>query len=409
MNETASNPLHSPPLSIREFMTEWVVRDIDLCIGCNRCMVACPVSKEHFNIGELNLATSQDTDVSPIIRDFAFNCVQCGRCVPVCPAGARRDYMVLFIKHKLRETKPSAYRDYLKIKGPFISGPGRLKQKVYASTQKLVNRGLAPFMETAVPTIYHPSPANWDHSSSPLPSSDHGGLLFYPGCYIYNTYLTRRQIRLLNHVGEPFSILGGLNTCCGVPQLLQGEFDLADRCLDSLHTKIMKARPKIIVTSCAECLEALLRIKAKHHEDFEVLTVLEYLMRHRDRFPEVKLRKKVTLHDSCRITRKYHLGQTPREALDRFCERVEMEESGQGTICCYYWNFGHDPANEEHRQDRIRSAQEVADVMVCDCISCYEKYEEYDRDGFEVLDVLQLFEEAIEKGAGNIESGGDAP
>ena len=359
-------------------MTDWVARDIDLCIGCDQCMKACPVSKGPFTIGELNLATSSGTEVPDIIRDFAFNCVQCGRCVPVCPVGARRDYMVLFIKHKLRDSKPGIYRDYLKIKGPFLSGAGRLQQKIYSLAQKLMHRDLAPFMEAGISD-----------------SSPKRRLLFYPGCYIYNTTLTRRQIRLLEHVREPFSILGGLNTCCGVPQLLQGEFDLADDCLDSLHGKIMKADPRIIVTSCAECLEALLRIRAKHHGDFEVLTVLEYLLRHPERFPEVKLRGKVTLHDSCRMTRRYHRGSSPRAALDRFCQRVEMEERGPGTMCCYYWNFGHDPGNEKHRRQRIDAAKDIAEAMACDCVSCYEKYHTFGDDGFEVLDILKLFEEAM--------------
>ena len=410
------------------------------------------MSKEHFTIGELNHATGPGTDVPKNIRDFTFNCVQCGRCVPVCPAGARRDYMVLFIKHKLRDVLPSEYRNYLSMKGPFVSTAGKLQQRIYSSVQKMKYRDLAPFMETTRP-IPAPVPSRRSHSTSsasPTPSSSSSSfssvspssssssfspspssssssfssstlppsyspdnssptlshpsdtspppssLLFYPGCYIYNTTLTRRQIRLLGHIGESYVVLGGLTTCCGVPQLLQGEFDLADRCLDSLHEKIMKARPKIIVTSCAECLEALLRIRAKHHEDFEVLSVLEYLMRHADRFPKVKLRGKVTLHDSCRITRRYHRGDSTREAIDRFCDRVEMEDSGQGTMCCYYWNFGHDPANRDNRWRRIHSAKDVAEAIACDCISCYEKYESFSDDSLEVLDVLQLFEEAID-------------
>jgi Fe-S oxidoreductase len=375
-----------------EYMTEWVLRDIEFCIGCNRCMDACPVSKEPFTIGELNLATSPEGNLPNSIREFALNCVQCGRCVPVCPAGARRDYMVLFIKCRLPGNLPSRAEHYLKIKGPFVSGLGKLQQRVYSSTQKVIHRDLAPYMESEI-----------------ADDAPKGGLLFYPGCYIYNTKLTRRQMRLLEHVGEPFSVLAGLNTCCGVPQLVLGEFYLADQCLDSLHRRIMKARPKTIVTSCAECLEALLRIRAKHHESFEVLSVLEYLLRNIDRFPEVKLRGKVTLHDSCRMTRKYHRGSAPRAVLDRFCESVEMENSGQDTMCCYYWNLEHDPANTEHRLDRIRSARKIADTMACDCISCFEKYESFSGNGFEVLDILQLFEESIEHSrsmVGEIETGG---
>ena len=366
-------PSHTKP-TINEFMTRWVSRDIDLCIGCNRCMEACPVSKEHFSIGELNVATEVGTEVPESIREFAWNCVQCGRCVPVCPAGARRDYMVLFIKHKLRGQKPKSYEKYLNIKGPFLGSLGRIEQKLYVVAQKAKHRDIARFMET-------------------LPS-EKAPVLFYPGCYVYNTELVRRSLLLLDHVGEPYAVLAGLSTCCGVPQLLQGEFELADNCIDSLHEKIKKSAPTTVITACAECFEALLRIRAKFDEEFEVLTVAEYLLRYIDRFPEIALREKLTLHDSCRITRRYKRGGAAREMLSRFGEFVEMENARDATMCCYHWNHGHDPANVSHRRHRLAEAKECAPTMVCDCITCYEEYIEPDT-GVEVLELLQLFEEAL--------------
>ena len=371
--------------SIRETMGRWVKKDIDLCIGCNRCMEACPVSKEKFTIGQLNHATEEGTRVPARIKTFAFNCVQCGRCVPVCPAGARRDYMVLFLRHKLKAEKPRAYTKYLAMKGPFVSGMGKGKQKIYATTRKLANRDLASFMET-----------------TPSKRTD---VLFYPGCYVYNTNVVRRTLKLLRHVGVPHEVLGGLNSCCGVPQLLQGEFELADRCLDALHERVMKSSPKVVITACAECLEALLRIKLKFREDFEVLTVVEYLLRHIDRFPEIRLREKVTLHDSCRVTRRYRRGGAARQAIARFAKLEEMENSGSETMCCYYWNQGHDPANETHRLQRLEEAKTQAKTMVCDCISCYERYIKPDA-GVEVIELLQLFEEALDSSLTKAGGGG---
>ncbi len=365
--------------SIREFMEEWVSRDIDLCIGCNKCMDACPVSKEPFTIGELNYATETGSEVPDRIREFAFNCVQCGRCVPVCPAGARRDYMVLYIKHKLRRSRPKEYMNYLTVKGPGKHGMELVKQKLYSNFQKIKHRDLSGFMET-------------------IPSKKMK-VLFYPGCYIYLPGVIRRTIKVLDQVGEPMNILGGLATCCGVPQLLQGDFDLADEYIDRLHAKIMTSEPEVVITGCAECLEALFRIKAKHGAEFEALTVVEYLLRHSEKFPLEKIRGKVTLHDSCRITRRYNRGEAAREALGYFTDFVEMKNSGEKTLCCYYWNMGYDDANEKNRKKRIGEAGDVAPVMACDCISCYERYKEAE-GGVEVIDILELFEEAIEKWRG---------
>jgi len=372
--------------TIKEFMVEWVSRDIELCIGCKRCMEACPVTKKHFGIGELNHATEVGTGVPESIKEFAWNCVQCGRCVPVCPAGARRDYMVLFIKHKLRGEAPRSYKRYLAIKGPFPGIPGKIGQTIYAMTQKRKHRGLARFMETL------------PREKTPL--------LFYPGCYVYVADVMKRTLRLLDHVGKPYAVLGGLTTCCGIPQLLHGEFELADRCLDALHEKIMPGDPSIIITACAECFEALLRIKAKFGEDFEVLTVAEYLLRHADRFPAVRVREKVTLHDSCRLARRYRKGNVAREVVARFAGLEEMERTRENTMCCYYWNHDLDPANHQHRVERTAEAGRKAQAMVCDCISCYDEYIKDDY-GIEIIELLHLFEESLETGAGR--KGGTTP
>jgi len=362
-------------VSIKEFMSEWASKDIDLCIGCNRCMEACPVSKEPFTIAELNYCTEPATIVSSKIREFAFNCVQCGRCIPVCPAGARRDYMVQYIKHKLKKTKPSEYKRYLSMKGPFLNTSSRLKQKAFTKIKKIGTRDLASFMETT--------------------PSKKTSVLFYPGCYIYNTNVIRRTLKLLDHIDASYSVLGGLTTCCGVPQLIQGEYDIADQCLDSLHEKIMKSEPEIVITGCAECLEALLRIKEKYDETFEALTVIEYLMRYIDKFPRVKIRDKVTLHDSCRISRRYTRGKSARDAISRFSNFVEMKNVKKTTMCCYYWNMEYDKANANNRTKRLNEAKEHAPTMACDCVSCFEKYGKVDKD-VEVIDILQLFEEAID-------------
>jgi Fe-S oxidoreductase len=202
-------------------------------------------------------------------------------------------------------------------------------------------------------------------------------------------------------VGVPYQVVGGIGTCCGIPQLVQGELELAEQCLDDLHGKIMVSAPEIIVTGCAECLEALLRIKAKFGEDYRVLSVTEYLMMHIDRFPDLKVRGKVTLHDSCRIARRYRRGDAARLAINRFAELEEVERNRDSTMCCYHWNHDHDPGNLKHRVDRFTEAKKAAPVMACDCLTCLEEFEkvEYDRKGLELIDVVQLFEEAMDAGA----------
>lgn len=75
--------------------------EIDMCIGCDRCMRACPVPlSSQVSIADLNHATSTP-DVAPHVARFTHECVMCGSCVPVCPVDNHRDLLMLSLKQRL--------------------------------------------------------------------------------------------------------------------------------------------------------------------------------------------------------------------------------------------------------------------------------------------------------------------
>jgi CRP-like cAMP-binding protein/NAD-dependent dihydropyrimidine dehydrogenase PreA subunit len=75
--------------------------EIDMCIGCDRCMRVCPVPlSSTVNIADLNLATISDV-VAPHVARFTDECVMCGSCVPVCPVNNHRDLLMLSLKQRL--------------------------------------------------------------------------------------------------------------------------------------------------------------------------------------------------------------------------------------------------------------------------------------------------------------------
>ncbi len=77
------------------------------CIGCNDCLLACPVPQSRLvTIGELNAAVHLPTIDAPNVVDFVAACTQCRQCVPVCPADIDRADMVLFNKMKVEDTLP---------------------------------------------------------------------------------------------------------------------------------------------------------------------------------------------------------------------------------------------------------------------------------------------------------------
>ena len=86
---------------VESFTEEEVRFEIDMCIGCDRCMRACPVPlSAQVRIADLNRATLSD-DIPPHIQRFTDECVMCGSCVSVCPVDNHRDLLMLSLKERL--------------------------------------------------------------------------------------------------------------------------------------------------------------------------------------------------------------------------------------------------------------------------------------------------------------------
>lgn len=80
---------------------EQVQFELDMCIGCDRCMRVCPVPlSSQVSIADLNSATATP-DVAPHVARFTHECVMCGSCVPVCPVDNHRDLLMLSLKQRL--------------------------------------------------------------------------------------------------------------------------------------------------------------------------------------------------------------------------------------------------------------------------------------------------------------------
>ncbi|MEO8973870.1 MAG: cyclic nucleotide-binding domain-containing protein [Ktedonobacteraceae bacterium] len=87
--------------NLRPFTEEEVRFEIDMCIGCDRCMRACPVPlSAQVTISDLNRATVSDV-IAPHVARFTDECVMCGSCVPVCPVDNHRDLLMLSLKQRL--------------------------------------------------------------------------------------------------------------------------------------------------------------------------------------------------------------------------------------------------------------------------------------------------------------------
>jgi CRP-like cAMP-binding protein/Fe-S-cluster-containing hydrogenase component 2 len=85
-----------------------VEREVMACIGCNDCLLACPLPEKQFvSIAELNAGVLAERIRNRNVAAFVNACTQCQQCVPVCPADLHRADMVLWNKMKVEDAAPN--------------------------------------------------------------------------------------------------------------------------------------------------------------------------------------------------------------------------------------------------------------------------------------------------------------
>ena len=77
-----------------------VGQEIQACIGCNECLLACPAVAEPITIDVLNRETLSGEVSAPVARVGRAG-DKCGACVCPCPVGLHRDAMMMWLKVRL--------------------------------------------------------------------------------------------------------------------------------------------------------------------------------------------------------------------------------------------------------------------------------------------------------------------
>src|SRR5689334_23157559 len=96
------------PADYFDQLREQVEREVMACIGCNDCLLACPLPEKQFvSIAELNAGVLAERIKNRNVAAFVNACTQCQQCVPVCPADLHRADMVLWNKMKVEDATPN--------------------------------------------------------------------------------------------------------------------------------------------------------------------------------------------------------------------------------------------------------------------------------------------------------------
>jgi Fe-S oxidoreductase len=327
---------------------------LDNCIGSNECMEVCPVNRLGVNQNELDSVLVSGVWTERV-QTFVTECVQCGDCTLACPAGVQRDHMVLMLKSML-PTIPNAWKKYYQLKG-------RQDQSLLISLFNIYGR-----LQVG-PLGKHVDKAKLEQKS----------LLFYFGCYVFSpSKAPAATLKLADRIGLDYEVLAGVRSCCGWPQYLSGRMGYGQQMISHLQELIEEVQPETIVSGCAECYAALMRLKKKTGASWTPLTTPDWLLRHADELSWTKFDYPIAIHDSCHITKKFGKPDPARQILSRMADLVEIAETPEDCTCCGYYNIhANHELNEGITHDKLDLvAQKGAEGMACECVTCWESFQE---------------------------------
>jgi Fe-S oxidoreductase/FAD/FMN-containing dehydrogenase len=173
---------------------------------------------------------------------------------------------------------------------------------------------------------------------------------YFAGCtasYVEND-IALATVRLLDAAGVDFTYTGEKESCCGIPMLVAGKWDVFEETFRK-NLKVMKqAGVDTVIASCPACnmmwrqvypawaekLGIEYGITAKHYS--EVLA--EKIKSGELLFPSKEKQKAVTVtwHDSCHIGRASGVYEPPREVIQAIpgVHLVEMQHNREAAHCC---------------------------------------------------------------------------
>jgi Fe-S oxidoreductase len=152
--------------------------------------------------------------------------------------------------------------------------------------------------------------------------------------------ITKAIVRILDHVGMKFAVLGAEESCNGDPAKRAGnEFLFQMQAMTNI-TVMNAYEVKKIVTGCPHCFNTLKNEYPPLGGSYEVIHHTELVQQLIDS-GKLKVQggafkgKKIVFHDPCYLGRGNDIYEAPREVIAKLdAELSEMKRSRQNGLCC---------------------------------------------------------------------------
>lgn len=210
-------------------------------------------------------------------------------------------------------------------------------------------------------------------------------ILFWVGCAgsfdERAKQITKAIVKILNHVGMKFAVLGTEESCSGDPAKRAGnEFLFQMQAMNNI--KVMNGYAvKKIVTGCPHCFNILKNEYPSLGGNYEVIHHTQLVQQLIDS-GKLKVKggdfkgKKITFHDPCYLGRANDVYEAPRNVIEKLdVELAEMKRSKEKGFCCGAGGAqmfkDAEKGNKEVNIDRTEEALALKpDVIATGCPFC---------------------------------------
>ena len=222
--------------------------------------------------------------------------------------------------------------------------------------------------------------------------------------------ITKAFIKILNHSGISYAVLGKEESCTGDPAKRSGnEFLFQMQAIANIEL-MNSYRIKKIVTTCPHCFNTLKNEYPELGGEYEVEHHTQFIKNLiNDRKISIKggtyKGKRITFHDPCYLGRANNIYQAPRSLIKKLdAELVEMKNCKSKGLCCGAGGAQMFKEPEKGKKDinieRTEQALEVKpDIIAAGCPFCNTmmtdgiKNKEKE-DSIPVKDIAELIAEA---------------
>jgi heterodisulfide reductase subunit D len=193
--------------------------------------------------------------------------------------------------------------------------------------------------------------------------------------------ITKAIVKILNHVGIKFAVLGTEESCTGDPAKRSGNEFLFQMQAMSNITLMNAYEVKKIVTGCPHCFNTLKNEYPSLGGNYEVVHHTQLVQ---ELIDQGKLKveggnfkgKKIVYHDPCYLGRANDVYEAPRDVISKLdIELAEMKRSRANGLCCGAGGAQMfkeaEKGNKEVNTERAEEALELnPDIIAVGCPFC---------------------------------------